>query len=105
MMIACMNTTRKWSKAAADDLCRSRRLVHSKNAKRLARGTARNTILNGDGREYRRHHHEDHQGRPIVSIISGLFFGVLQPLLAPPTFTGDDGTVYMKSADGSFVEK
>ena len=44
-------------------------------------------------------------GAAIVSIISGLFFGVLQPLLAPPTFTGDDGTVYMKSADGSFVEK
>ena len=38
----------------------------------------------------------------VIALI--IFVGVLQPLLAPPTFTGDDGTVYMQSADGSFVE-
>ena len=43
-------------------------------------------------------------GAAIVSIISGLFFGVLQPLLAPPTIVGDDGTVYTK-VNGGFVEK
>ena len=43
-------------------------------------------------------------GAAIVSIISGLFFGVLQPLLAPPTIVGDDGTVYTK-VNGGFVKK
>ena len=101
---------KKWSKAAADDWLAARQRDRSsytaKNAKRLG---AR------DGEEYDLGTAMDANtddtitkiiaGAAIVSIISGLFFGVLQPLLAPPTFTGDDGTVYMKSADGSFVEK
>ena len=101
---------KKWSKAAADDWLaarqRDRGSYSAKNAKRLG---AR------DGEEYDLGTAMDANtddtitkiiaGAAIVSIISGLFFGVLQPLLAPPTFTGDDGTVYMKSADGSFVEK
>ena len=98
---------KKWSKAAADDWLaarqRDRGSYSAKNAKRLG---AR------DGEEYDLGTAMDANtddtitkiiaGAAIVSIISGLFFGVLQPLLAPPTFTGDDGTVYMKSADGSF---
>ena len=101
---------KKWSKAAADDWLaarqRDRGSYTAKNAKRLG---AR------DGEEYDLGAAMDANtddtitkiiaGAAIISIISGLFFGVLQPLLAPPTFTGDDGTVYMKSADGSFVEK
>ena len=101
---------KKWSKAAADDWLagrqRDRGAYSAKNAKRLG---AR------PGEEYDLGSAMDANtddtitkiiaGAAIVSIISGLFFGVLQPLLAPPTFTGDDGTVYMKSADGSFVEK
>ena len=100
----------KWSKAAADDWLagrqRDRGAYSEKNAKRLG---AR------PGEEYDLGSAMDANtddtitkiiaGAAIVSIITGLFFGVLQPLLAPPTFTGDDGTVYMKSADGSFVEK
>ena len=101
---------KKWSKAAADDWLagrqRDRGAYSEKNAKRLG---AR------PGEEYDLGSAMDANtddtitkiiaGAAIVSIITGLFFGVLQPLLAPPTFTGDDGTVYMKSADGSFVEK
>ena len=101
---------KKWSKAAADDWLagrqRDRGAYSAKNAKRLG---AR------PGEEYDLGSAMDANtddtitkiiaGAAIVSIITGLFFGVLRPLLAPPTFTGDDGTVYMKSADGSFVEK
>ena len=100
---------KKWSKAAADDWLaarqRDRGSYSAKNAKRLG---AR------DGEEYDLGTAMDANtddtitkiiaGAAIVSIISGLFFGVLQPLLAPPTIVGDDGTVYTK-VNGGFVEK
>ena len=100
---------KKWSKAAADDWLaarqRDRGSYTAKNAKRLG---AR------DGEEYDLSVAMDANtddtitkiiaGAAIVSIISGLFFGVLQPLLAPPTIVGDDGTVYTK-VNGGFVEK
>ena len=99
----------KWSKAAADDWLagrqRDRGAYSAKNAKRLG---AR------PGEEYDLGSAMDANtddtitkiiaGAAIVSIISGLFFGVLQPLLAPPTIVGDDGTVYTK-VNGGFVEK
>ena len=100
---------KKWSKAAADDWLagrqRDRGAYSAKNAKRLG---AR------PGEEYDLGSAMDANtddtitkiiaGAAIVSIISGLFFGVLQPLLAPPTIVGDDGTVYTK-VNGGFVEK
>ena len=100
---------KKWSKAAADDWLAARQRYRgsytAKNAKRLG---AR------DGEEYDLSVAMDANtddtitkiiaGAAIVSIISGLFFGVLQPLLAPPTIVGDDGTVYTK-VNGGFVEK
>ena len=100
---------KKWSKAAADDWLagrqRDRGAYSEKNAKRLG---AR------PGEEYDLGSAMDANtddtitkiiaGAAIVSIISGLFFGVLQPLLAPPTIVGDDGTVYTK-VNGGFVEK
>ena len=43
-------------------------------------------------------------GSLILSIIIGLWFGVISPMLFPAEFTAADGTTYVKVA-GSFVER